>query len=624
MAVGSSTLSTLAETNTEQSLFQPDAVDRSYGGFDVKLANTSDWSRRDLLIEAHEEWKVRIDQVTRIMIGDWYRVWPDLTREPLAPTVANTIEMATSHMAAIGGSMVPSIRVPVPHVESGPEGERGAQKRARRLRELEEKSNIHKLLANWFADYASAGASAAFVWADFTLPEAERNPLIHRLDPRFYYPVTNSQGEVIECLVAQKVHAYKLQREYPQLMDQLSDESIVEEWFWMEMDRFRHMLVDVSPKGRKDGKGWVLVDVPNKLGRIPVVEIARPTFDGERRGQHDQTIHIMRVQHHLMALTIERSEEEVYPAVAGYDVEDIDTFGPGSIHTYRSSEGKIDRFTPQSTFDVKDLISRLENQARFQSVYPVQLTGDPGASIASARAITASQGALDARLAQAHRDFEWFLARVDAIVLQFDEEYCPGKKTIYGDSHDRQKPETFNPERDIAGAYEVSRSYGLGAGSDPTNKETRLQLHLSAGLIAKSTARDQLDFLENGDEEEKKVQKEQMIMAVSQGILAAAGQGDAALAPMYFTLLNDPDLTMEEVIEKFYELQQEQAAAAAAAAEAQGGAAQGGGDPLQAGVAAESLARGGIPGNAEGLPAGAALSGGMPGIMQEGAPKQVM
>ena len=99
---GNSTLSTLAQNTTEQSLFQPDAVDRSYGGFDVKLANSSDWARRDLLIEAHQEWKTRIEHITRIMTGDWWRVWPDLTREPLAPTVANTIEMATSHMAAIG------------------------------------------------------------------------------------------------------------------------------------------------------------------------------------------------------------------------------------------------------------------------------------------------------------------------------------------------------------------------------------------------------------------------------------------------------------------------------------------------------------------------------------------
>ena len=613
-----STLETLATVSAaNKSLFQTQAVDRSYGSYEVKLADSSDWARRDLLVEAHEEWHTRVEAITRIMIGDWWRVWPDLTREPLAPTVANTIEMGTSHMAAIGGSMVPSIRVPVPHAESGPEGERGASKRARRLRELEEKSNIHKLLAEWFADYSAAGAAAAMVWTDFHLPEAERNPRIYRLDPRHYYPIVNSQGRVTEALIARKVHAAELQANQPEIADKLDENSIVEEWFWFDDKRFRHMLVDVSPKGRKRNMGWVLADVPNEMGRCPVFEVSRPSFDGERRGMHDQTIHIMRVQHHLMALTIERVEEEVYPPVAGYDVEDIETFGAGSTHTYRSSEGKIDRFSPQTTFDVKDLIARLETQARFQSVYPVQLTGDPGASIASARAITASQGALDARLAQAHRDFEWFLAQIDSGVLQMDEVYCKGTKTIYGDSHDRKKPESFNPERDIAGAYEVTRSYGLGAGADPTNRETRLQLHLSSGLISKTTARQELDFLEDADDEEKKFQKEQMIMAVSQGVVALAAQGDTSTALMYFDLLNNPDLTMEEVLAELYKRQQEAQAAAAAAQEA-GPAA--GGNPLEAGIAAESLSRGGIPGNAEGLPAGAAL----PPIAQPGAPAQVL
>lgn len=618
--MSSGTLETLAEVTPRSTPFQHERVDQSYSGFDLYLAEQSDWTRRDLLVQAHQDWKERIDKVTRVVNGDWYRVWPDLSREPMAPTVANTIEMAVTHFAAIGGSMVPSIRVPVPIRESGPEGERGAAKRARRLRELEEKSNVHKLLSLWFADYQGGGAAAAFIWADFSKPEGERNPLIFHLDPRHYYPVVSPQGEVLECLVARKVHSYELSRQHPEIASQMETDSIVEEWYWFERTRIRHMLVDVSPKGRKEGRGWTLVDVENTMGVVPVIEIARPTFDGERRGAHDQTIHIMRVQHHLMGLTIERTEEETYPAIASYDVDEPDMIGPGANVTYRSNDGRIDRLTPDTHFDVKDLISRLEAQARFQSVYPVQLTGDPGASIASARAITASQGALDARLAQAHRDFEWFLAKVDSLLLRFDETFCDGAKEIYGDAHDRKKPETFHPSRDIAGAYEVSRSYGLGAGADPTNRETRLQLHLSSGLISKQRARDELDFLEDGDDEEKQVQKEMMMSIVAQGIAAQAGQGQTELALLYFELLNNPDLTMEEVLVEFSKEQKAmQEAAAAAASEATVGPG-GGGNPLEAGIAAESLSRGGIPGNAEGLPAGA----GLPPIAQPGAPAQVL
>ena len=560
-------------------------------------------------------------QITRIVNGDWFRVWPDLTREPSAPTVANTIEMSISHFAAIGGAIVPSIQVPVPFNQSGPEGSRGAMKRERRIREIEAKSNIENLLSGWYGDYAGAGASAAFVWVDdFNKPEDERNPIIHRLDPRHYYPVRDAQGTITECLVARKVHAYELLRQYPQLENVVKvDDTDLEEWFWFMPDRILHMIADMSATGVKNKTGYILTDTENPLGMVPVIELVRPSFDGERRGIHDQTIHIMRVQHHLMSLTVEKTEEDVYTPIGYYDVEDPETFGPGSMHKFRSAESRLEPIGTKSQFDVKDLIGRLEEQARFQSVFPQQLTGDPGASIASGRAIGASQGALDARLALAHRQFEWFLEHISGLILRIDEHFCEGNKTIHGDLHDRKQPETYNPARDVAGNYEVARSYGLGAGSDPTNRETRLQMHLAAGLISRARSREELDFLEDPLHEEKAISKEAMIDAINQGMMGVASQGPqgVAMAAEYFNLLNNPNLTMEEVIVAFHKNQAE-AASAAAEANAGGtpGPPQGGPSPLDVAAGAEGAARGGVP-------AGAALPD-LPAIMGEGAPKQVL
>jgi hypothetical protein len=590
-----------------------------------KLADASDWTRRDLLIQAHQPWKDRIVAVTRIVNGEWYRVWPDLSREPSAPTVANTVEMAISHFGSIGGSILPSVRVPVPHTESGPEGARGAAKRERRIREIEDKSNINNLLALWFADYSGGGANAAFVWADFTLDPVDRVPVIHRIDPRHYYPITDAQGNMLECLVARRVHAYETVSRYPALEGVVNiDEADLEEWFWFTKDRIRHVIADVSPNGRKHKIGLELLNIENDLGVVPVVELVRPSFDGERRGIHDQTIHIMRVQHHLMNLTIEKTEEDVYAPLMHYEAEDVETFGPGAQIRLRSPDGFVKKVPNESRFDVKDLIGRLEEQARFQSVFPIQLTGDPGASIASNRAIQGSQGALNARLALAHKQFEWFMEKVSSLTLRFDEVYCDGNKTIYGSQHDRKKPETYNPGRDVAGNYEVTRSYGIGAGSDPVNRETRLQMALAAELISKSTARDETDYIPDGLFEEKKIAAETMVAAVNMGLVAQAGQGDVMSALMYFKLLNDPDLTMEEVLITFFEEQQKAAAEAAQAAQQgpAGGAVPPGPGDIAAG--AESLARGGIPGQAEGaLPAGAALPAAPP-IMGPGAPAQII
>jgi hypothetical protein len=592
----------------------------------TKLPDASDFMRRDILIQAYSSWKDRVQRVTDIVNGNWTVVWPDLTREATAPTVANTIEMSISHWGAIGGSIIPSVKVPVSHTETGPEGSRGAAKRERRIRETERRSNISRLLGLWFEDYSGAGANAAMVWADFSLPSDERHPVIMRIDPRHYYPIVDAGGRVLECLIARKVHAYETVRRYPQLAEHINvDNADLEEWFWFEPDRIRHLIVDIRAwEKKKDATGLVLVDQVNELGRVPIVENVLGSFDGERRGMHDQTIHLMRVQHHLMNLVVEKTEEDVYSPVLYYDVEGAETFGPGAVMRMRSPDASLTKITSPGRFDVKDLISRLEEQARFQSVYPRQLTGDPGASIASGRAIGASQGALDARLAKAHKQFEFFLSEVSGMVLRFDETYCDGTKTIHGDSRDRKNPETFVPSRDIAGAYEVDRSYGLGAGSDPTNRETRLQMHLAAGLIARQTAREELDFLD-GDTlgEEKRIAKEAMIDAVNQGILAAAAQQGPGAALRYFKLLNNESLTMEEVLIKFHE--EEQAAAQEAAAGAVGGAGGGpGGVPgLDVAAGAESLARGGVPGQAEGLAPGAGLPA-LDGILAPGSPQQVL
>ena len=623
-----STLSTLASVSPTKSSFQHGSVDQATNpaGGATTMPDATDFLRRDILVEAFFSWKHRIQHVTDIVNGNWSVVWPDLTREASAPTVANTIEMSISHWGAIGGAILPSVKVPVSHTETGPEGSRGAAKRERRIREIERQSNIGKLLGQWFEDFSGAGAAAAMVWADFSLPPAERHPQILRLDPRHYYPVVDANGRILEVLIARKVHAYETVRRYPKLAEVVNiDNADLEEWFWFEPDRIRHMIVDIRAwQSQKDPTGMTLVDVPNELGRVPVIENPLLGFDGERRGMHDQTIHLMRVQHHLMNLTIEKTEEDVYTPIAYYDVEGAETFGPGATMRYRSPDARIERINAPQRFDVKDLIARLEEQARFQSVYPRQLTGDPGASIASGRAIGASQGALDARLAKAHKQFEFFLAEVSSMVLRFDETYCDGAKTIYGDNRDRKNPETFMPSRDIAGAYEVDRSYGLGAGSDPTNRETRLQMHLAAGLIARTTAREELDFLD-GDTlgEEKRIAKEAMIDAVNQGIIAMAAQGGPQAALKYFKLLNNENLTMEEVLLKFYE--EEESAAQEAAQGALGGGSPGelGVPGLDAAVGAESLARGGVPGQAEGLSPGAGLPA-LDGILAPGSPQQVL
>jgi hypothetical protein len=185
-------------------------------------------------------------------------------------------------------------------------------------------------------------------------------------------------------------------------------------------------------------------------------------------------------------------------------------------------------------------------------------------------------------------------SKLSGFLLAMDEIYCDGEKTILGDESDDDEAESFLPSRDIAGAWLVECTYGLGAGSDPNNTEMRIHMHLGGRLISRETARYQLPFLQDPDAEPLKMFREQMQDALMMGAVQAATMGDTRLAAEALKLLRSDDLDFDSVIGQLVDFLQ---------APAPPTAQQGAGGALDAAQAAESLARGGIPGNAQNAPA---------------------
>ncbi len=553
-------------------------------------------NRRDLLIELFQDTHARVKTVTNIATGEWHIEWPDLTVTPEAPTVANIVEVGIAHWSSLFGSMLPSFRIPINAARDRSQAKRGARKRRRRIRELWRDNNVAELAAQWGADYAGAGYGVGLVWANFGEPDAsKRNPYMMRIDPRHAFLRKDNLGNITELLVARKISRQELihmwKEENPDFLEVFDRavEDEVEEWFWIDKDTFFHAIVDASDKGREANRHVVLVNKENELGFVPAREVLRPTFDGQRRGVFDQTIHILRTMHRLMVMTIHSSEEHSYPATLSFDVANPEDFGPGANLELLSPEGSFERLSPSNHFDVKDLIGRLGEESRTQGALPQQLFGEPGASIVSARGINAAMGALDARLAVAHKQFEKFFGKMSGFLLAVDEIYCDGDKVIVGDSED-ENAENYKPSRDVNGAWEVECTYGLGAGSDPANTEMRLQMHLNGRLISRETARHELSWLDDPDGEPLKQFREQMIDAMSQGILQRAAElGDPTVAAEALRLLNSDEVDFEEVIEKLVEFIGNPEP-------------QEGGGAAEAVQGAESLARGGIPGNAANQP----------------------
>ena len=512
------------------------------------------WDRRNQLIETHSEWKGRVKEVTSIVNGEWHMLWQNLTATAEAPSVANIIEMGIHHWSAIGGAVIPSVRVPVPVNKDLKGGERAARKRERRVHELWSGSNINELMAQWWGDYAGAGAAYCGVWSDFSKDPKNRDPYLQRLDPRYCYPIKDTKGNIIELLVAKRVSTDVILKQYPVARGILDPKiTEVEEWFWFYPDRYIHMIADASRKGMQKRTGIILTEEENKLGKVPVVEVSVPSFDGQPRGIFDQTRHILRTMHRLMTLTITSSEEEVYPPVFEYDVMNPDDFGPGAVIHGRSPDARMERMQSRTHFDAKDLIGRLASEARAQASFPGQLSGDPGASIVSASGIQASMGQIDARLALAHKQFENFLEKGTEILLAFDEKYCDGEKTIHGDAADKKKPEIFIPSRDIAGHYENNVRYGIGAGTDPSNREMRLAMNLNQNLISRETARDEMDFLEDPTREEVRIVRQRVTDSLMEGIYQQAAQGNVEIAAQLLQSMGKENKDLNEIVDELLE-----------------------------------------------------------------------
>lgn len=556
--------------------------------------------RHDWLVKKHEDHKARVNTVTNVVTGDWYVEWPDLSQTPEAPTVANQVELGVNHWTSVGGAMLPSVRVPVDKTADRRSEKPAARKRERRIKQLWESSNLSELAALLWGDYAGTGSAVCGAWANFEEPDpAKRNPYLMRFDPRHTYLIKDNLGNISELHVARKISAMELKAMYPEYKDTFrsSDDEMVEEWFWYTKDRVQYMLVDVSKGGAKANRNVILVDEEWDLGFVPAWEAVRPSFDGQRRGVFDQSIHILRTMQRLMLMTIMSTEEHAFPAIATYDAVNPEDFGPGGIVQLRSSEGRVERLGPSAHFDVKDLIARLGEESGKQSVYPQQLSGDPGASIVSARGINASMGALDARLALAHKQFEVLFSKTGGFLLAMDEVFCDGDKTIVGDTRDTSKAEEYRPSKDVAGAWTAIATYGIGAGSDPANVEVRLSMHLANGLLSRTTSREQLPFLEDPDAEGVLILREQFQDSLVQGILAQAQAGDPTLAAIGLKAMRADDVDLDKIVEELVE----------ALVNPEPPPQEQGGGALGALQGAESLARGGIPGQAEQAPPGIGL-----------------
>jgi len=579
--------------------------------------------REEALFE-HRDWKRRSWTSDLIARNEWSTVWDDLSVEASEALVENIYTEALEDKAASAASLTPQIIVaPSPGTRSD-RAEMAAQRKRRVFLSYGYRSNVNQLMVRWYLDWYQHGAAYAFPWCDWhTKP---RLPFFMRLDPRQAYPLAHDSRNNLTAVLFSRLRGWddivqEYGEDHPTLLRLQSarerrlqpEPTQVEEIWYFDTDSWAVALYDnaipdfasqfryVSPlrtSSLRQGPeaDWLVEPEKHRLEGCPVVEARRDSPDGEYRGALDVMIPNLRVAHNLMARILEDAEQHIYAPVVMSNIENPEDYGPGAT-LYGTGEGqaRVEYARPPVNFEGLQQIQLSLDAARNVGRYPQQRRGDFGASIASAKGVTAVMGAYNTELAWSQRDIAFLLQRVNGRTANFDEVWCPGSKQIDGFDEGEVFNDRYDPGTVFRGDYRNFVTFGGGLGLDMQQFLLMLASMKNMEGMARRTFMAKSGLVDNPLREERDIALEQISDAFFAFALQQANTGNVDPLQKIAARIDDDKTTVRAaVMETIAEVYAVPTGAGAA-----GGA---GGSPMDIVRMARSMSSGGVPGLAAGQP----------------------
>ena len=591
-------------------------------------------SLREEALFDHRDWKRRSWTSDLIARNEWSTVWDDLSTEASEALVENVYVEALEDKAASAASLMPQIIVaPSPGTRSD-RAEMAAQRKRRVFLSYGFRSNLNQLMVRWYLDWYQHGAAYALPWCDWH--SSPRLPYFIRLDPRQAYPLAHdSKGNLTSVLFCRLRSWADLREEYgedhPAIISILNGrgrrhlrppEQMEEIWYfdntsWAvavyddELPDFAGQYRFVSPiRNRVLSQGtqaeWLMPPEDHGLEICPVVEARRHTPDGEYRGALDVMIPNLRVAHNLMARILEDAEQHIYAPVVISNVENPEDYGPGAtLYGTGEGEARVEYARPPVNFEGLQQIQLSLDAARNVGRYPQQRQGDFGASIASAKGVTAVMGAFNTELAWAQRDIAYLIQRINANTANFDEVWCPGSKQIDGFDEGEVFTDRYDASTIFRGDYRNFVTFGGGLGLDQQQFLLMLASMKNMEGMARRTFMAKSGLVDNPLREERDIALEQITDAFFAFALQQANQGNVDPLQKIAARIDDDKATVRGAV---METIQEVYAVPAGAGAAGGG---GGGSPMDIVRMARSMSSGGVPGLAAGQPTPPSVGAGL-------------
>lgn len=470
----------------------------------------------------------RWDDVRAIRQGKLSDNFPDFVSEAWPePIVANFIDTTARDLAEMLAPL-PTFSCSSVSMRSDTERKR-ADVRTKIANHYMEFNSMSKQMLYGADHYWSFGMTIFHQELDY---EA-RMPRVTIEDPTGAYPVFDRWGRAQTLTRRWWADAMVLAEAYPELADQIWFEARTvggTDGTMVELIRYSDAQDTTLVLG---GKGARVLDVvTHRLNRLPFVVAKRPWVDiNQVKGQFDDVVWIQLARDTLAKLQIEAVERSVQaPLALPPDVQELN-YGPDAVLRSQTPE-KIRRvgmeMTNMSFLEGNQLLEEMRTGTR----YPAARVGEQDSSVITGRGVQALLGGLENQVRAANTIFRDAFMDVVAMCFELDEKVWPNSpKRIKGTAEGIPYDMEYTPSKDIAANTTCDVKYGFAAGLDPTRAILLLLQLRGDELISRDTFQRNLPFAVNVNEENSKVQVENIRGALLQSF-AGYVQAIPAMAQM--------------------------------------------------------------------------------------------
>ena len=297
----------------------------------------------------------------------------------------------------------------------------------------------------------------------------------------------------------------------------------------------------------------ILDFIPNPLDSGPAFVIAKKFAFDRMQGQYDQIIGLMASMAKINVMSIIAMEDAVFTETNISGEIESGQYRKGRFAVnYLAPGTQVSKPASNVPYQIFQQIDRIERQLRVGGSYPVSDDSQSPLSFATGRGLEELGASMSLMIREYHTVMADAIEMIDSKRLEWDQKMYGGKsKELSGYYQNTFFNETYDPNKDINGAYKTRRVYGAMAGYDEPQKiVTGLQL-LQAGIIDTQTLQENLDGLDNLVRVNERITKEKAEKVLFDSLLAQAQQGDPKATMAVIQIRKNPD-DMQSILDKFY------------------------------------------------------------------------